>query len=54
MLVDSNAEHYFVPPYVGHMGWIGVRLDRGAPWPQIAAVLEAAYDHRMAKRSPAR
>lgn len=50
MLVDSNAEHYFVPPYVGHQGWVGVRLDRGAPWPQIVAVLEQAYDTRVAKR----
>jgi hypothetical protein len=50
MLVDSNSEHYFVPPYVGHLGWVGVRLDRDAPWPQIAAVLEGAYEARAAKK----
>src|SRR3982751_3725862 len=28
-LVDADPERYFVPPYVGHRGWLGVRLDRG-------------------------
>ncbi|MGH9887994.1 MAG: hypothetical protein ACREBE_20850, partial [bacterium] len=23
MLVDSNPEHYFLPPYVAHHGWVG-------------------------------
>jgi hypothetical protein len=50
MLVDSNPDHYFVPPYVGHMGWVGVRLDKDNEWPQIAAVLEAAYEARAAKK----
>ena len=49
MLVDSNSDHYFVPPYVGVSGWVGVRLDRDAEWPQIAAVLESAYETRAAK-----
>jgi hypothetical protein len=50
MLVDSNPDHYFIPPYVGHRGWVGVRLDRDNAWPQIAAVLEAAYAARAPKR----
>ena len=28
-LVAGEPEHYFRPPYVGHRGWVGVRLDRG-------------------------
>lgn len=43
MLVDSDAKRYFVPPYVGPSGWIGVRLDRDTPWPDIVGILEAAY-----------
>src|SRR5438067_1111653 len=31
-LVRAEPEHYFVPPYVGHRGWLGVRLDRGLDW----------------------
>ena len=27
-LVDSEPETYFVPPYVGVKGWIGVVIDR--------------------------
>lgn len=30
--VEDDPEHYFVPPYVGKRGWIGVRLDRALPW----------------------
>ena len=28
MLVRSDPERYFVPPYVGVKGWIGIRLAR--------------------------
>jgi hypothetical protein len=42
-LADGAPEHYFVPPYVGHRGWVGVRLDRGLGWQEIAAMVEDAY-----------
>ena len=55
MLVESDPDVYFVPPYVGRSGWIGVRLDRGAPWPVIAGAIERAYEaRRAAKRAVAR
>ena len=50
MLVDSDPDVYFVPPYVGHLGWVGVRLDRDAPWEHVAAVLEAAHGVRAAPK----
>src|ERR1044071_744306 len=50
MLVDSDPDGFFLPPYVAHMGWIGVRLDRELPWNQIAMVLEAG--HQMHYRPP--
>jgi len=46
MLVDSNPDHYFLPPYVARLGWIGVRLDRDVPSNEIAMVLEAAHQTR--------
>jgi hypothetical protein len=49
MLVDSNPDAYYVPPYVGHMGWVGVRLDRGLPWSQVASVIESGYRERAQK-----
>jgi hypothetical protein len=42
-LVETAPEHYFVPPYVGHRGWVGLRLDRGVPPSELAAVIEDAY-----------
>ena len=43
MLTDASAETYFVPPYVGHRGWLGVRLDRGIDEDELAGVVEDAY-----------
>ena len=48
-LVEATPDVYFVPPYVGHRGWVGVRLDRGAPWDEIAGVLEEAFLERAPK-----
>jgi hypothetical protein len=42
-LVEGAPEHYFVPPYVGHRGWVGVRLDRDLEWEEIAGVIEDAW-----------
>ncbi|MGI8439220.1 MAG: MmcQ/YjbR family DNA-binding protein [Thermoleophilaceae bacterium] len=50
MLVEAAPEHYFVPPYVGHRGWLGLRLDREAEWDEIAGAIEDAYLTRAPKR----
>lgn len=43
MLVEADPERFFVPPYVGHRGWLGVRLDRGLDWDEVAGIAEDAY-----------
>ena len=43
MLVEADAERFFVPPYVGHRGWLGVRLDRGLDWDELTGIAEDAY-----------
>ena len=43
MLVETDPERFFVPPYVGHRGWIGVRLDVPVDWDEIATIVDAAY-----------
>jgi hypothetical protein len=43
MLVEGDAERFFRPPYVGHRGWLGVRLDRGVDWDELAGIVEDAY-----------
>jgi hypothetical protein len=50
MLVEADPERFFVPPYVGHRGWLGVRLDRGLDWDELAGIAEDAY----AEVAPAR
>jgi hypothetical protein len=42
-LVEANAEQFFVPPYVGHRGWVGVRIDRGPDWGVVAGLIDEAY-----------
>ena len=42
-LVEADPDRFYVPPYVGHRGWIGVRLDRGFHRDEIAGIIEDAY-----------
>ena len=44
MRVRSEPEYYYVPPYVGPRGWLGVMLDRGLDWAQVAALVREAYE----------
>lgn len=43
MLVDTDPERFFVPPYVGHRGWLGFRLDRPFAEEELAGICEDAY-----------
>jgi len=43
LLLESEPERFFVPPYVGHRGWLGVRLDRRLDWDELAGIVEDAY-----------
>jgi hypothetical protein len=43
MLVGADPERFFVPPYVGHRGWLGFRLDRALDWDELAGIVEDAY-----------
>ena len=42
-LIASDPERYFRPAYVGHRGWIGVRMDGRPDWAEIAELCEDAY-----------
>ena len=41
--VEGEPELYFVPPYVGPKGWLGVHLDRGNDWLSIATRAREAF-----------
>lgn len=42
-LIASDPERFFRPAYVGHRGWIGLRLDIAPDWGEVAAVVTEAY-----------
>jgi hypothetical protein len=42
-LVEQEPERFFRPPYVGHRGWLGVRLDRKVDWNEVAEICRDAY-----------
>ena len=42
-LVAADPVRFFRPPYVGHRGWLGVRLDRDPDWKEIAEIAQDAY-----------
>ena len=50
-LVAADPEHFFVPPYVGVGGWVGINLNTPLPKGALAAILEQAYRTTEEKRS---
>ena len=43
-LTKADPENFFVPDYVGHKGWIGVRLDLvDVDWESVTECLRRAY-----------
>lgn len=41
--VSQEPKHYFVLPYVGSRGWLGVNLDQGISWKTVARLVREAY-----------
>ena len=43
ILVGAAPETFFVPPYVGHKGWIGIRLDAEPDWTEVESLVRRSY-----------
>lgn len=43
VLTRADPDRFFVPPYVGHKGWVGMRLDRGVDWREVGIVVQRSY-----------
>ena len=44
ILVSSDPNRFYVPPYVGPSGWVGVRLDIGTvDWDEVAEIVVESY-----------
>jgi hypothetical protein len=44
MLIAEDPERFYRPAYLGHRGWVGVRLDTGAvDWDEVAGFVVDSY-----------
>lgn len=43
LMVRDRPDRFFVPPYVGPSGWIGVRLDQDPDWTEVALLVEESW-----------
>ncbi len=43
LLVEAAPERFFVPPYMGPRGWVGVRLDGEVDWEEVATLAEEGW-----------
>jgi hypothetical protein len=43
VLIGADPQRFFAPPYVGPKGWVGVRLDDGPDWDEVAALVRRSY-----------
>jgi hypothetical protein len=50
LLIAANPARFFRPPYVGHRGWLGVRLNEGVDWDELAGIVEDAFATVAPKR----
>jgi hypothetical protein len=54
LMVQAAPARFFVPPYMGVNGWVGVWLDRRPAWGELAELLRDAYRLTAPKRLVAR
>jgi hypothetical protein len=50
LMVRAAPERFFVPPYVGPSGWVGIWLDRSVDWAELADLLRDSWQLTAPKR----
>jgi predicted DNA-binding protein (MmcQ/YjbR family) len=50
VLIGSDPSRFFVPPYVGHHGWIGAWLDLDLDWEYLGDLIRDSYRLTAPKR----
>ena len=43
IFLAAGPARFFIPPYFGPKGWIGVGLDDGTDWSEIEAFVQRSY-----------
>lgn len=52
MLVGADPAGFFVPPYQGPFGWIGVCVDLDPDWDEVREPLKKCIGRRRRSRRP--
>ena len=50
-LAAADPKHFFVPPYLGKSGWLGVRLEGGLDWGVVADLVSQAHETTLMKKA---
>lgn len=50
ILIGAAPETFFRPPYVGHKGWVGMRLDNAPDWSEVETLVRRSYRLTAPKR----
>ncbi len=50
ILLEAAPERFFRPPYLGHKGWVGIRLMGRVEWEEVAAMVRRSYSLVAPKR----
>ena len=50
LMVRAAPERFFVPPYVGPSGWVGIWLDRSVDWEELEELLGDSWRLTAPKR----
>lgn len=43
LLIQSDRDRFFAPPYVGPSGWVGMYLDRKSDWKALESIVRDGY-----------
>jgi len=43
MLISADSVHFFVPPYLGSRGWVGINLHNAPDWGEVADLVDESY-----------
>jgi hypothetical protein len=54
LMVEAAPDRFFVPPYVGPSGWVGIWLDPRTDWTELGELLQDAWRLVAPKRLQAR
>ena len=50
-IVRADPERFYLPAYVGHRGWVALRLDLGEiDWEEVAGLVAGSYSLVAPKR----